>query len=43
MRLVIQDDGNVVIYKSQLKNQVIWATNTSNPSYSQVERCQIDY
>lgn len=42
-RLVIQDDGNVVIYKSRLKTQVIWATNTSDPSYSKIERCKIDY
>ncbi|NEQ66367.1 MAG: AAA family ATPase [Symploca sp. SIO2D2] len=38
-RLVIQDDGNVVIYKSRLNNQVIWATNTSDTSYYQTEGC----
>jgi len=42
-RLVIQDDGNVVIYKSKLNDQVVWATNTSDPSYLKIEDCKIDY
>lgn len=38
-RLIMQDDGNLVIYRGKSGNQAIWSTHTSGSGYTSPTQC----